>query len=88
MVLQDSLPRCFEAAFYIEMQTDRTTEILVATKKLEASPTVEENSGSIHMIKKPPCAQFDWCLYCGVRWQISHFLCAQKSMPELTVGGR
>ena len=51
MVLQDSLPRCFEAAFYIEMQTDRTTEISVATEKLEASPTVEENSGSIHMIK-------------------------------------
>ena len=36
MVLQDSLPRCFEAAFYIEMQTDRTTEISVATEKLEA----------------------------------------------------
>ena len=51
MVLQDRLPRCFEAAFYIEMQTDRTTEISVATEKLEASPTVEENSGSIHMIK-------------------------------------
>ena len=36
MVLQDRLPRCFEAAFYIEMRMDRTTEISVATKKLEA----------------------------------------------------